>query len=1224
MDTPNRKSLAGTLLLTLACALLAFMFETVPFFNSNADKAYLSVVDYTNKYARELRTDVESALQTFAIQGQNCIETHSPDKVYNWYEDAQKALFFFSEGRLTWWTDQRIPFDEPVLKQVTGYKMITLSSGKYLAYGRLIDKKQVIGLKLIEQKFSYQNDFLVNGFNFPFYLPENTKLSLKPEPSSKAITLFEQNIAWISIPDFVYKPEWSSATSILFWGLTFLFFLVTIVKFINRSGSKKSALFIGFFLMLVLRTLLFYFRKPDILFQNRLFSPDDYASSWLLPSLGDLLLNVLMGVVLMAQINKHIVNHKFTLPKWSKMPIIFVLPAFFFVVVFSLFNILRGLIFHSNIALDISDFLSIDIAGYTSFLIFSLVCYIIFLICDSLIRVLIQSEVSNFVVILQAALGAAFVLIVFKPDGPLDITLALCIALLYLIIHKYVAGSGVYGFNRLVVLISLFSFSSTLILHFGLNEREEKKRENLAMKISEERDPIAESIFVEVERDILKDTLLKKYLTPGFSSKQVIDLGQRFFSGYWEKYSINFHVFGNDDCALSMAYTGSDITPLRLDKQIDSIGMPTADDNLFYINNGSGRINYVARLDVTDQKDNSHVLGQLYIEFSSRFTPEELGYPELLLDKFSLKNTDISQYKVARYKFGQLVSKYGDYQFEITDANYSTPESGNFKWHHRNGYKHLIYSADNTLKVVISTRVPTLLSFITPFSYLALIMGLLAALIYRKQIVMILQSGFTLKRRVQLGFITVLVIAVVLIGSGSLYFIVEQNQTKNYKGIAEKAASISTSLSQFKLIEQINPLYASEQFDITLKQLAEIFYTDINVYDARGYLYMSSQPKIFEEGLLSKYIHPAALLNLQIYPNAEFINEEKIGKLNFTSAYVPLTLNNGVVNGYLNLPFFARQSEFRKEITRFVTAIINTNIFLVVLVVFASILLANTVTGPLQLIREKLSTIRLGKKNEIIEWNGKDEIADLINEYNRLIGELSVSADKLAKSERESAWREMAKQVAHEIKNPLTPMKLSVQLLQKAWLDKSPDFQLRLERFTQTLTEQIDTLSHIATEFSNFAKMPTMVKENVNIVELLENAIDFYQNPEGPEVSFINHLTTQSAIVETDKEQMIRVLNNLIKNAIQAIEIQETGKIKIELSEHGNSYLLSFQDNGSGISYDLKDKIFEPNFTTKKSGMGLGLALVKNIVEGSGGNITFESSLATGTTFYIELPKVTT
>ncbi|MCK7528788.1 MAG: ATP-binding protein [Ignavibacteriales bacterium] len=231
-----------------------------------------------------------------------------------------------------------------------------------------------------------------------------------------------------------------------------------------------------------------------------------------------------------------------------------------------------------------------------------------------------------------------------------------------------------------------------------------------------------------------------------------------------------------------------------------------------------------------------------------------------------------------------------------------------------------------------------------------------------------------------------------------------------------------------------------------------------------------------------------------------------------------------------------------------------------------------------------------------------DEIGSLIKEYNRMVEELSENAKKLAKSERESAWREMAKQIAHEIKNPLTPMKLSVQYLQRAWKDKSPDFEVLLNKFTNSLIGQINNLSVIATEFSNFASMPQAKKDKVDVIAKLNDTIALFENQEN--IVFTgNYKDYKELYIFADKEQLLIIFSNLIQNAIQAIPRDRKGEIKINIEKQPESVQFIIADNGSGIPVEMREKMFRPNFTTKTSGMGLGLSIVKNIINYSGGDI---------------------
>jgi nitrogen fixation/metabolism regulation signal transduction histidine kinase len=350
-----------------------------------------------------------------------------------------------------------------------------------------------------------------------------------------------------------------------------------------------------------------------------------------------------------------------------------------------------------------------------------------------------------------------------------------------------------------------------------------------------------------------------------------------------------------------------------------------------------------------------------------------------------------------------------------------------------------------------------------------------------------------------------------------------------------------------------------------------------------------------------------------------FIHTETIGDQDYFSAYVPFMNEDNKVVAYLNLPYFARQTELQNEISVFLNAFLNVYVLMIAIAIFLAILISRYITQPLQLIRDKMRSLSLGGSNEKISWSRNDEIGTLVAEYNRMIDELARSAELLAKSERESAWREMAKQVAHEIKNPLTPMKLSVQYLQKAWDEKSDDWEERLHRFTQTIIEHIDTLSAIASEFSDFAKMPQKKDERIDLSETIKKSLDLFTDIENIQFSYVPP-PDPPHYVWADKNQLIRVFNNLIQNSVQAIGKEAEGNIRISLDLDSNTYIIRVADNGPGIPKEMMDKIFSPSFTTKSGGMGLGLALVRNIITEAGGSINFESSPDTGAVFIIQLP----
>jgi len=367
------------------------------------------------------------------------------------------------------------------------------------------------------------------------------------------------------------------------------------------------------------------------------------------------------------------------------------------------------------------------------------------------------------------------------------------------------------------------------------------------------------------------------------------------------------------------------------------------------------------------------------------------------------------------------------------------------------------------------------------------------------------------------------------------------------------------------------------------------------------------------------------MMNTQAYyqlahkHKAEFIHQEYIGKLHYTSAYVPIFNYKHEVLAYLNLPYFVGNNELKSEISSLMVAVINAYLLFVLFAIGLAVIISRRITHPLILIQDRLAQIRIDKHNKKIGYMGKDEIGSLVKEYNRMVDEISESAEKLAKSEREMAWREMAKQIAHEIKNPLTPMKLSVQYLTKAWDNKREDFDSFLKRVANTLIEQIDQLHSIANEFSSFAKMPQAQRQKVDLIKKLINTASLFDKAE-PHIHFNTEIDESKRFVFADPDQILSVFNNIIKNAVQAIPNDREGLIHIKTEVIGVNIQITISDNGRGMNDEIRNKIFMPNFTTKSSGMGLGLAIVQNIVKNSGGQIWFETKENIGSTFYIQLP----
>jgi len=471
--------------------------------------------------------------------------------------------------------------------------------------------------------------------------------------------------------------------------------------------------------------------------------------------------------------------------------------------------------------------------------------------------------------------------------------------------------------------------------------------------------------------------------------------------------------------------------------------------------------------------------------------------------------------------------------------------------------------------------------------------------------------------------VAILFLTFVLICSGTIYFIVQQYRVKHNDNLRNTMRSVYIELIHKVEYEDDLENWSSDSYynlDELLRKFSNVFYSDINLYDKDGYLLATSRSEIFNRQLLSRRMNRLVFENLGEGNASEFFHNEHIGEMGYISAYVPLLNSDNKFLAYLNLPYFTQSGALARDVTNLVVAVINIYMILMLVILLVSVLLADRITQPLRMIQNRIAHLSLSEKNEMIHYDRSDEIRGLVEEYNYMVQELERSAGLLAQSERESAWREMAKQIAHEIKNPLTPMKLNIQHLQRTVEEGKADSEM-VNRISATLIEQIDSLSAIANEFSDFAKMPQAKNARINLVTKLKNLLQLFENTDRAKISLElnNH---KKVYIFADKEQLMRVFINLVKNSLQSIPKGRKGMIRIQLEvKEDLTARLTISDNGKGIPEDIRDKLFEPNFTTKSGGMGMGLAISFNIIRSLGGKIWYETIINQGTTFFIELPQ---
>ncbi len=467
--------------------------------------------------------------------------------------------------------------------------------------------------------------------------------------------------------------------------------------------------------------------------------------------------------------------------------------------------------------------------------------------------------------------------------------------------------------------------------------------------------------------------------------------------------------------------------------------------------------------------------------------------------------------------------------------------------------------------------------------------------------------------------LAIILVSFLVTGGIALYDHYEQSEKYNEQRLERKERAVKASLDYFLnqhggYLSSDSLLYAFSDKVCELSDVHDLF---IVMYDLSGnYLISANSDRM--DSLQAPYQVNYTILKQLSTGSDRAVIKKNVGDRNFAYAYwrfkdienKPIAITSVV---------YENSAIEGKDIFKFLVELGQSYILLFLLAALLAYLLSTYITKSLQEVEEKMRSVQLGTSNEPLKWNSDDEIGALVKEYNIMLKELERSASIIAREERESAWREMAKQVAHEIKNPLTPMKLRVQHLLRSWDDKTPDFENRLKAFVVSMSEQIDTLSHIANEFSNFAKMPKSNLEEFDVSELAKNVIEIFKRDEQVDIQ-LRIYALKTAMISADRDQTIRVFNNLITNAIQAIPSDKRGKIDLAIRGFKNRIIIRVNDNGTGVSD--KSKIFVPNFTTKSTGTGLGLAMVKNIMTQSGGDVFFWSKPQKGASFYLMFDAV--
>lgn len=1152
-------------------------------------------------------------------------------------EKKQVYLYTYSNSELVFWgSDKIVPQSDAGLSD--GSSLITADNGWYEAIKKTRGGFSVVCLIPIKAKYPLKNDYLKDTFSPDLIRSQNLEVASYDDHPVYNI----RNVDGKYLLSVKLKPQTAdtlfSKLELAMW-LAAIFFAAILMNsvcvWIADKGFVKTSIIIFFAFFAFTRFLDLQTAWLANHFFNEVFDPRYYASSFIFPSLGAFLLNIISTAWFIC----YVYNYRNQLvsfqPKkgWKlTCSVLFYLSSaiLLYVVGIHTVNVFNDLIGNSNIQFDVTNILKLNVFSWLGILSLCLVILNVYLLIEILFAVSLNFSVGKRLwLILFLITIIVFALIQHFFDS-LTITFFIFAAIVLLRAYTFY---NKHRFNLVAFITTLLLFACIASLKQTefIDEKELETQKLILQKLESADDPDAVFLFYSIEKNVANDTHLKNYFSypPRYNIHVLNDyVKQTYFSGYLSRYEFNVY-----QLIRSFPDEVRSVQKLNYYKQKVESGSIKVSDYFYRLHNNFGNLLYFGLIPViVDGKE----IGTTLIELTSKAFERYVSFPEVLSNGRLNKQENLEQYSFALYRNGKLVNQFGKHLFAITDQEYPKKQLQYININKPTGGTELMYRPNEHILMVLSKDREGSWVQLATLSFIFLVLLLFAITVYGSQwlILTLRNYDFSFRNvrrsfwitqnrvlyRTRIQAFVVLAVVFTLVTAGVITFISISNQYEHQQEIStvKRINQIAAGLENTIFKDANNA--SSVEIESDLYNTANSNAADISLYKLDGTLFYTTQSKIYDLGLTSRYMNAKAWMHMSRFERSEYFQKEKIGNMEYAVAYAPIKNDQDETIAYLSLPYFSNEKDFAERIGMLLNTLINIYALVIVALGLFAVFIANRITSPLTLVQRSLAKTSIGKPNEPIFWKRNDEIGSLIREYNNMIAALEVSANKIAQSERETAWREMAKQVAHEIKNPLTPLKLGVQLLERSWKENDPNFDQKFKRFSKSFIEQIDSLSTIASEFSNFARMPDTQLEDVDIVDVIEKIIPIYNNNAAVDITFKNFGQDQIK-VRGDRDQLRRSFSNLIKNAIEAKFGRGSSIINISLKLLSNTVCIAIKDNGNGIDANVRERIFQPNFTTKSSGTGLGLAFVKQTIESMGGTITYTTKIGYGTTFYIELPQ---
>ena len=1063
-----------------------------------------------------------------------------------------------------------------------------------LAY--ITDKDSYVNLGLswyVVRSYTSGPTKIITGIRIKDEYPsDNMQIISKMNPSlgvSKGFTsstLDENNGVFVhgsdGSPLFSIMPASDSTVMYRDYTLRFIALALIIVAVFMFHYGKRSR--VSFYVTLTLLTLelvyaLFLFRHVDA--DARIFSPLLYADPGWFNSFASMLafhLYIILVVVSAFMIRKTLYRKALSKSETGRRFVGVVLLVAAVLLVLYIFLTLRSLILNSSIVLAMYRLTELSIYTLLSYLSYAL----LFLALLFIIQVAL------------VALG--------KQDK-INVT-----SLKGILIYSIIAAI----------------FTATAVSIYG---KDKEIRTNLVRtnRMAVERDLSLEIQLREIENPIASDQLIGMLSYWPDGGTEVIRnriLERYLYSNFSQKYDIAVTTCESNSKLVIDQYTQVVDCYDFYSDEIARYGVQLAPTSrFFYMNNYYGETVYIGVF--TYMNYQNYQTARLYVEIVRKSQSGTFIYPEGMMTTDNVRTSIPEQYSYAKYSSGRLVSSSGEFNYPARNA-YSDEAVG-YHVLHSDGYLHFVNKLSDDDVIVISRAVIPEYSFLVSLSYLLLLfffVNMLGTHGMRHRSLLNLPAH-SFKRKITYLIVFSLASALICVGVGTIFYTLKKSRANNEEQMEAKMTIVQATLSEFcQYTLRYNDLNIPQLYE-AMQRVANNTQSDVNLYDTHGSLIRSTKPELFEQFIMGSRMNHDAFYNIVKKDASRYIAEEYIAGNKYLSIYAPLFNVDGSLVAVANIPYISTSSQLQADALRTVATIVNIYLLILLAGLIIGLVFANSISRPLTEIKGKMESLTVdGLQKEHINYRDThDELGVLVQAYNKMVDDLEESTKRLAETEREQAWKEMARQIAHEIKNPLTPMRLSIQHIMRLKKQNVPGWEDRFDELSRSLLEQIDILSETANEFSQFSKFYSEDETVENLDEMLSEQVVLFGGRDN--VSLEYHCNVEQPLVRVRKKQMIRAFVNLISNAIQAVEQQPDAKVVVSVNEAGKGeYSVSIEDNGPGVSPENRSKLFKPNFTTKSSGTGLGLAITRSIVEQSAGRIYYQTSELGGADFVIVLPSL--